>query len=94
METSAGQSKSLLVLRRVGIAAATATVVVAGARGAFLLSEHMMNATALVGSWLMSVLLIGYIVARFRPSVGIPLLMGFGAGVVVVVSFAGMGMMS
>jgi hypothetical protein len=94
MKVSAGQSTSRLTWHRIGIAVVTAAAVVAGARGAFLLSEHMMNATALVGSWVMLVLVAGYVVARFRPSVGIPLLVGFGMGVVVVAFFAGMAMMS
>jgi hypothetical protein len=94
MKVSAGQSTSQPTWRRISIALGTAAVVVAGARGAFLLSQHMMNAVALVGSWVMLVLVVGYIVARFRPSVGIPLLVGFGVGAVVVALFAGMGMMT
>jgi hypothetical protein len=80
--------------RAVAIAAVTAVVVVSGARLAVLLSQHMMNPIALVGSWLMLVLVAGYLVARFRPSVGVPLLAGFGVAAIAVASFAGMGMMS
>ena len=53
----------------------------------------MMNAVALIGAWVMLVLVIGYLVTRFRPSVGIPVLAGFGIGAIVVALFAGMGMM-
>ncbi|TDV51873.1 hypothetical protein CLV71_1052 [Actinophytocola oryzae] len=94
MEISAGRSTALLAARRIGIAVGTAAVVIVGARGAFLLSQNMMNAIALVGSWVMLVLVVGYIVARFRPSAGIPMLVGFGVGAVVVAAFAGMGMMT
>jgi hypothetical protein len=94
MRANAGQTAFQLTSRRIGIAVAAAGVVVAGARGAFLLSHHMMNAVALVGSWMMLALVIGYLVVRFRPSVGIPLLVGFGIGAAVVALFAGMGMMT
>lgn len=80
--------------RRVAIAVVTAVVVVVGARMAALLSQHMMNAVALVGSWLMLVLVMGYLAARFRPSVGVPLLVGFGLGAVAIAVVAGMGMMT
>jgi hypothetical protein len=93
MNVSAEKSPAQVTLRRVGIAVGTAAVVVAGARGAFLLSQHMMNAVALVGAWVMLVLVIGYLVTRFRPSVGVPVLVGFGIGAIVVALFAGMGMM-
>ena len=83
-----------LTWRRIGIAVLTAGVTLAGARGAFLLSQHMMSAVALVGAWMMLALVITYLVVRFRPSVGIPLLAGFATGAVVVALFAGMGMMS
>ena len=83
-----------LYWRRIAIAAVTAVVVVAGAQLASLLSHHMMNAIALVGSWMMLVLVTGYTVARFRPSVGVPLLAGFGIGAIAVALFAGMGMMA
>lgn len=71
-----------------------AAVVAAGARGAYVLSDHMMNSVALVGAWMMLTLLFAYVVARFRPSVGAPLLVGFGAGAAVVALFAGMAMMT
>lgn len=71
-----------------------AAVVVAGACAADVLSGYMMNAVALVGAWMMVTLLVAYVVARFRPSVGGPLLVGFGAGAVVVALFAGMAMMT
>lgn len=69
-----------------------AAVVVIGAYAAEVLSGYMMNAVALVGAWMMLTLLVAYVVARFRPSVGGPLLVGFGAGAVVVALFAGMAM--
>lgn len=82
-----------LYWRKIVIAVVTTVVVVAGAQLASLLSHHMMNAIALVGSWMMLVLVVGVLVARFRPSVGVPLLAGFGVGAVAVALFAGMGMM-
>jgi hypothetical protein len=93
MKATTGQAAIPLALRRIAIAVLAACVTVAGARGAFLLSEQMMNAVALVGAWMMLVLLAGYLAVRFRPSVGIPLLAGFGLGAIVVAMFAGMGMM-
>lgn len=89
-----GNEMSVRRVRGVAVAVVTAVVVVGGARLAALLSEHMMNAVALVGSWLMLVLVTGYLVARFRPSVGVPVLVGFGVGAVGVAFFAGMGMMT
>src|SRR5262245_32600370 len=80
--------------RAVAIAVVTAVLVASGARMAVLLSHHMMNSVALVGSWLMLVLVMGYVVARFRPSVGVPLLAGFGVAAIAVALFAGMGMMA
>lgn len=71
-----------------------AVLVAAGARGAYVLSDYMMNAVALVGAWMMLTLLCGYVVARFRPSIGGPLLVGYGVGAVVVALFAGMAMMA
>lgn len=94
MNVQSEQSRARHPWRRIGIAVITAVIVVAGARGAFLLSQNMMNSIALVGSWVMLVLVVGYLVARFRPSVGVPLLVGFGFGAVVVALFAGMGMMT
>jgi hypothetical protein len=94
MNVNAEQSRGHHLWRRIGIAVVTAVIVVVGARGAFLLSQNMVNSIALVGSWMMLVLVVGYIVARFRPSVGVPLLAGFGFGAVVVALFAGMGMMT
>ena len=79
--------------RRAAIAVGSAGVVVAGARVAFLLSDQMMNAVALVGAWVMLALVAGYVVARFRPAVGAALLVGVGIGAAVVALFAGMGMM-
>jgi hypothetical protein len=83
-----------LLLRRVGVAIVAVCVILAGARGAFLLSQHMMNAVALVGAWMMLALTAVYLVLRFRPSLGIPLLAGFGVSAIVVAVFAGMAMMS
>jgi hypothetical protein len=94
MRASTGQTTVQLTWRRIGIVVATAGVVLGGARGAFLLSHQMMNPVALVGAWMMLALVIGYLVVRFRPSVGIPLLVGFAIGAVVVALFAGMGMMT
>jgi hypothetical protein len=93
MEANVGQPRVQLALRQIAIAILAAGVVVAGARGAFLVSQDTMNVVALVGSWMMLALVSGYLVVRFRPSVGIPLLVGFGIGAVVVALFAGMAMM-
>jgi hypothetical protein len=93
MNASTGQAAIPTMLRRIALALVAAGVTMAGARGAFLLSEQMMNAVALVGAWMMLALLLGYLAVRFRPSVGIPLLAGFGLGAIVVALFAGMGMM-
>lgn len=94
MRDNVENSVRTIYWRRAAIAVVTAIVVVAGAELASLLSHHMMNAIALVGSWMMLVLVFGYLIARFRPSVGVPLLAGFGIGAVVVGLFAGMGMMA
>jgi hypothetical protein len=94
MKRALGQpASSQVTWGRIGLAVASAVVVMAGARGAFLLSQHMMNAVALVGAWMMLVLVTGYVVARFRPAIGVPLLIGFGLGAVVVALLAGMDMM-
>lgn len=77
MNVSAGRSRAQNTWSRIGIALGTAAVVVAGARGALALSQNMMNSIALVGSWVMPVLVAGYIVVRFRPAIGIPLLAGY-----------------
>ena len=90
---STGQTANRLVWRRLAIAMAAAVVVILGARGAFLLSQHMMNAVALVGAWVMLTLVAGYLVVRFRPAVGAALLIGVGIGAAVVALFAGMDMM-
>ncbi len=71
----------------------TAAVVAAGARVAFLVGQHMMSPGALVGAWMMLALVAAYPLARFRPAVGVPVLIGFGAGAAVVAFFAGMEMM-
>jgi len=81
-----------ILARRSVLVLGYAVLVAAGARGAFVVSGYMMNAVALVGAWMMLALLFAYLVARFRPSVGGPLLVGFGAGAVVVALFAGMAM--
>ncbi|GAB3428999.1 hypothetical protein [Actinophytocola sediminis] len=94
MKDNMGRTANAVRGRGIVIAVVTAIVVVVGARLAVLVSQHMMNSVALVGSWLMLALLAGYLVTRFRPSVGIPVLFGVGIGVVVVVIFAGMGMMA
>lgn len=93
METMAAQPVHLVTWRRVAIAVVTAAVVVAGSRAAFLLSQHMMNAVALVGAWIMLMLVAGYVVVRFRPAIGAALLIGVGIGAAVVAVFAGMDMM-
>jgi hypothetical protein len=90
---STEQTANRLVWRRLAITMAAAVVVILGARGAFLLSQHMMNAVALVGSWMMLALIACYPAVRFRPSVGVPLLAGFGVGAIVVVLYAGADMM-
>lgn len=79
---------------RPALALLAAAVVLLGAYGAERLSHQMMNAGALVGAWMMLVLLVGYIFLRFKPSVGIPILIGFAGGAVVVAVFAGMAMMA
>ncbi len=83
-----------VLARRLVLVVGYAVVVAAGARGAYVLSGYMMNAVALVGAWMMLTLLGAALVTRFRPSVGGPLLVGFGAGAVVVALFAGMAMMT
>jgi hypothetical protein len=93
MKARTAQSAHLVTWRRAAIAVGMAGVVVAGARAAFLLSHHMMNAVALVGAWVMLTLVVGYVVVRFRPAVGAALLIGVGIGAVVVALFAGMDMM-
>lgn len=93
MKTTPAQPAHLITWRRAAITVVTAGVVVAGARAAFLLSHHMMNAVALVGAWVMLTLVAGYLVARFRPAVGAALLIGVGIGAAVVALFAGMDMM-
>jgi len=93
MNGSTGETAPRPVWRRLAIAFVAACVVVLGARGAFMLSQHMMNAVALVGSWMMLALLAGYLAVRFRPSVGVPLIAGFGVGAIVVVLYAGVDMM-
>jgi hypothetical protein len=94
MKENRGHVTTALRGRGFVIAVVTAIVVVVGAQLAVLLSRHMMNAVALVGSWLMLVLLAGYLTTRFRPSFGIPMLLGFAFSAVVVAVFAGMGMMA
>ena len=93
METTPAQPEHVITWRRAAITLGTAGVVVAGARGAFLLSQHMMNAVALVGAWVMLTLVAGYLVVRFRPAVGAALLIGVGIGAAVVALFAGMDVM-
>jgi hypothetical protein len=94
MKANAEQSSIRFVLRGIGVAVLAATVVLLGARGAFLLNGNMMSPVALVGSWVMLTMVGAYLVARFRPALGMPVFAGVGAGVVVVAVFAGMGMMS
>jgi|tagenome__1003787_1003787.scaffolds.fasta_scaffold20945466_4 hypothetical protein len=92
MNATPAQPVHVITWRRAAIAVASACVVLAGALGAVLLSRHMMNSVALVGSWIMLTLITGCIVARFRPAVGASLLIGVGAGATVMAVFAGMGM--
>ena len=94
MKAKAHLSPNRFVLRGIGVAVLAATVVLLGARGAFLLNGNMMSPVALVGSWVMLTMVGAYLVARFRPALGMPVFVGVGAGVVVVAVFAGMGMMS
>lgn len=77
---------------RSAVVLCSATVVLLGAYGADQLSAHMMNPVALVGAWMMLALLLCYLVVRFQPSVGVPMLVGFGASALVVAVFAGMTM--
>ena len=93
MRTRAAQPVPAITWRRGLIAVVTAAIVVAGARAAFLLSDYLDNAVALVGAWIMLTVLVGYLVTRFRPAVGAALLIGVGIGAAVVALFAGMGMM-
>ena len=93
MRSTTAQPHHLVTWRRVVTAVVAAALVVAGARVAFLLSQQMMNAVALVGAWVMLMLVTGYLVARFRPAIGAALLIGVGIGAIVVVLFAGMDMM-
>jgi hypothetical protein len=92
MNTTPAQPIHVITWRRAVIAVASAGVVLAGARGAVLLSQHLMNSVALVGSWIMLTLITGGIVARFRPAIGASLLVGVGVGAAVMAAFAGMGM--
>lgn len=94
MKENTGRMASALRGRGIVIAVVTAIVVLGGARLAVVLSAHMMNAVALVGSWLMLVLLVGYLVTRFRPSFGVPVLFGFGGSAIVIAVLAGMDMMA
>lgn len=73
------------IMARPVLAVGAAAVVVVGAYLAELLSRHMMSAVALVGSWLMFAFVVSCIVTRFRPAVGVPVLVGFAAGTVFVV---------
>jgi len=77
---------------RPALALCMAAVVVAGAYVAEKLSRHMMSAVAGVGAWVMFAFLVSYLVVRFRPSVGAPMLVGFGAGAAFVAVVGGMTM--
>lgn len=81
------------VVWRPVVALGSAVVVVLGAYGTNRLSDGMMSSVALVGGWMMLLLLLCYLVARFRPSVGVPVFVGFGLGAVLVAIPAGMAMM-
>jgi hypothetical protein len=71
----------------------SAVVVLLGAYGAERLGGQMMNAGALVGAWMMLALVFCYLVVRFRPAVGIPIIVGFSGAAVFVAALAGMAMM-
>lgn len=79
---------------RATVASFFSAVVVLGAWGAWLLSDMMMNEVALVGGWMMITLAFVYGGVRANPSVGIPMLAGWGVGAIVVASFGGMTMLS
>ena len=70
MKAKAHLSPNRFVLRGIGAAVLAATVVLLGARGAFLLNGNMMSPVALVGSWVMLTMVGAYLVARFRPALG------------------------
>lgn len=81
----AGFWRSVLVL-------CSGAVVVAGAYLAETVSQSMMSPVALVGSWLMFAFLAAYLVVRFRPAVGLPVLVGVGVGTTFVAIVGGMAM--
>jgi hypothetical protein len=81
-------------LPRLALILISAAVVLLGAYLAGQLGADMMSPAALVGAWMMLALVAGYIVMRFRPAVGVPLLIGFAAAAAVVATFAGAAMMS
>ncbi len=79
---------------RPALALGSAIVVLLGAYGTERLSTGMMSAVGLVGGWMMLALLLCYLLARFRPSLGVPVFVGFGLGAALVAIPAGMAMMS
>jgi hypothetical protein len=72
---------------------AYALVVAGGAKVVSLFGSGMMTGFALVGGWLMLTVGLAYAAVRLRPSAGGALLVGFGVGALLVVSFAGMRML-
>ena len=82
------------VASRLALVLLSATVVLVGAYWADRLGGQMMSPVALVGAWMMLALVVGYVVVRFRPAVGVPLLIGFAAAAAVVATFAGATMMT
>lgn len=76
------------------VAAGFAVLVAAGARVAAFFAESMMSGVALVGSWLIFAVGLAYAVVRLRPRLGAALLVGFGAGVLIVGFFTGMRMLA
>lgn len=79
---------------RSALALCSTAIVLLGAYGTYQLSHTMMSPVALVGGWMMLMLLLCYLLVRFRPSLGIPVFVGFGVGAVLVAIPAGMAMVS
>lgn len=82
------------MVQRLAVVLLSAIVVLAGAYWADRLGGSMMSPVALVGAWMMLALVVGYVVVRFRPAVGVPLLIGFAAAAAVVATVAGAAMMA
>jgi hypothetical protein len=76
------------------VATGFALFVAAGARVAAFFAESMMSGVALVGSWLILAVGVAYAGVRLRPRLGGALLIGFGAGALIVAFATGMQMLT